>query len=165
MALSRDASQRLAEAAARYREAFQRVQDLLLDLDLGRVPSWVFAIDRHGLDAVHDFSAELHEAEVHRRRCRQALHSLAELIALDEPGQALPAAAADADDLSQLDTADDADLARLDRFISVMNNARAGGAVYLNGTFEPVSGAPETDDKATFELAPERTDAPEPGDP
>jgi len=156
MTLSRDAVARLAAAGERYRLAFVRVQEILLNLDLGTVPSWVFAIDRHDMKTIKAWNEELYQAELHRRRCQVALHSQMELIALDDPGRHLPASAAESDDMSGLDTADASDLARLDRFISVMHAARAGGALYMNGAFEPVGSVPEPDAKATAAVPPER---------
>lgn len=155
--ISRDALQRLNSAATRYREAFDQVQGMLGG-DSGHIPTWVFALDRHTLEEVQTMSPELYEAELHRRRCRRALHSLIELIALDDPGNSLPNAVTEADDPSaQLDDPETSDLAKLDRFISVIHAARAGGAIYLNGTFDPVSGPPERAAAAdTFDLAPER---------
>jgi len=162
MPLRRDAAERLEAATQRYRDAFAQVQQILGDLDLGSVPSWVFAIDRQPIAKVKEWGDELYEAELHRRRARQAMHSLVELMALDPSGQPPPEQPDNAEDLpdlgtGDLDTAETANLTKLDRFITVMHRARAGGAVYLNGTFEPVRGAPEADDdKATFNLGPER---------
>lgn len=155
--MHRDAMHRLTQAATRYREAFDRVQGML-NGDSAQIPAWVFALDRHTLDEVQTMSPELYEAELHRRRCRRALHSLIELIALEDPASGLPNEVTEADDPSEkLDNPDNADLAKLDRFISVIHAARAGGAIYLNGTFDPVSGPPERAAAAdTFDLAPER---------
>jgi len=157
-ALSRDANARLAAASKRYREAFDTVQQLLKGQEEGHIPGWVFAIDRHSLEEVQTMTPEVYAAELHRRRCRRALHALVELIALEDPGAGLPNTVAEAEDPSaELDNPDTADLSKLDRFISVIHAARAGGAIYLNGTFDPVSHPPERrGDNDTFDLAPER---------
>jgi hypothetical protein len=157
-ALSRDATERLAAASRRYRRAFQQVQSMLSGQDDGQVPGWVFALDRHTLEEVQTMSPELYAAELHRRRCRRALHALVELIALDDPGASLPSAVVAAEDpAAALDDPEKADLAKLDRFISVIHAAREGGAIYVNGTFDPVTHPPElTKPNDTFDLAPER---------
>lgn len=156
---SRDAMVRLAEAAQQYREAFREVQRALLDEDLGRVPSWVFAVDRLPLEEVEDLSPRLARLEARRRRWRVALHAMAELIALEDTGESLRAPP----DTSQLDTADESNLPRLDRFITVVNFARQGNVIYVNGGFEPVerTSPSEEDDKDTFELPPPRERGPD----
>ena len=126
-----------SEAADAYREAFREVQNHLRDADMGRIPAWCFAIDRMDLDDVEKLSTELAVAEQNRRRRRVALHALAELIALTGDTNTRPGLSADPEALvSSLEG--DAD-AELDRFITVINYAKSGGVIYVNGTFEPVS--------------------------
>lgn len=150
---TREAVQRLAETAERYRQAFARVQDLLATLDLGRVPSWVFAIDRLNLDELRASHPELAEAEELRRAWRTALHALVEHIALDDEGEDVSddyedeaPSTEEVDRLvSGLDGGVDADHQRkLDRFISVVNFAKAGGCIYVDGGFQPVARAATT---------------------
>jgi hypothetical protein len=151
--LPRDAALRLAEVAAEYRAAFEEVQALLERADLGPIPGWVFALDRLAIDELSGMGEALHEAELRRRQWKVALHAMAELVAL-EGGEApeVPRAGA---------PADDANLPRLDRFISVVNYARAGGCMYVNGRFQPVGRrAPEPDDKDTFDFPDRKTTGP-----
>ncbi len=133
---SREWLSRFNDAADAYRDAFRKVQNLLRDADTGRVPAWAFAIDRMDLSDVHALSPELGAAEEERRRWRVALHALAEHIALSGD-TTRPGLSEDPESLvSSLDGHADAEL---DRFITVINYAKAGGVIYVNGTFEPVS--------------------------
>ena len=143
---SREALARLSEAMRSYREAFAQVQHILQTSDLGQIPSWVFAIDRLELDQVQGLSSELLVAETRRRSARTALRSLAELMALEGDPTARP------------DTGDQSDLPKLDRFITVINAARSGGCIYVNGTFEPIGrdGVQEPND--TLDVAPKKAD-------
>lgn len=152
---TRDALGRLAEVSVRYREAFDEVQGLLAKTELGAIPSWVFAIDRLSLEELAPHGEALVEAETRRRRWRTALQALTELVALDDPGQTRP----DSDEVPVApDTADQADLPRLDRFITVVNFARAGGCIYLNGSFAPVEREEQPDAADTFDLPDHRED-------
>ncbi|NCG20881.1 MAG: hypothetical protein GWP91_17875 [Rhodobacterales bacterium] len=135
---SRQSMRRYAVAAERYRIAFEAVKTQLKTLDLGRVPSWVFALDRMELSVIAKLSHPLALAERERRRWRTALHALAELIALSgnhEPENSDKSKSEDA--ITSL-LEDDND-SELDQFITVVNHAKSGGAIYLNGTFEPVT--------------------------
>ena len=137
----RAALERLASVAMRYRQAFDEVQSILSRLQLGELPRWAFAVDGRPLEEMQDLSPELARAELLRRRWRTALHAMAELVALEGEEIALP----DQDEaLASLDrpSLDNADRERLDRFISVLDQARAGGCIYVNGTFQPVEPTP-----------------------
>lgn len=148
MTPSREAMARFTEAMRTYREAFAHVQQILSTSDLGPVPSWVFAIDRLPLDQVQAMSEELLVAESRRRRARTALHGLVELMALE-----------DGDVPSKPDTGDEANLPKLDRFITVINSARGGGCIYVNGQFEPIGRDPLPDPNDTFDVPPVRQKA------
>lgn len=128
---------RLADAADAYRASFLAVQQHLRQADMGRIPAWCFAVDRMELEELDRLSPALARAELERRRRRVALHALVELIALSGDEPSAPPEPVDAESLSRPSegTAD----AELDRFITVVNFAKAGGATYVNGTFEPVS--------------------------
>lgn len=128
---------RLAEAAEAYRTSFHAVQQHLRQADMGRIPAWCFAVDRMELEELDKLSPALARAELERRRRRTALHALAELIALsgDEPSAPPEPVVAEPVTRPSEGAAD----AELDRFITVVNFAKAGGATYVNGTFEPVS--------------------------
>lgn len=128
--IPRDALARFAEVAERYERAFAQVQDLLRQAEHGRLPSWVFAIDGVRLEALAAVSPELAEAERDRRAWRTALHALAEHIALGGDAVAL--------DDGAPDQRDDAHLQKLDRFISIVNAAKEGGCIYVDGRFQPV---------------------------
>lgn len=131
---SKDALQRLAETSARYRDAFLEVQAVLASLDLGRVPSWTFAIDRLPLEEVAELSPALAEAEERRRAWRTCLHALTELIALDDPDAPGEIAG------EPTEASGDAEhLGKLDRFITIVNFAKAGGCIYVDGGFQPVA--------------------------
>jgi hypothetical protein len=142
--LGRESLARFGEAMSAYREAFSQVQRILQTTDLGQIPNWVFAIDRLPLDEIQGMSEELLVAESRRRRARTALHGLVELMALENEADAKP------------DTGDQADLPKLDRFITVINAARGGGCIYVNGTFEPIGRDPLPDPNDTFDLPPAR---------
>jgi hypothetical protein len=142
---SREALARFNDAMRTYREAFAHVQEILSTSDLGPVPSWVFAIDRLPLDQVQAMSEELLVAESRRRRARVALHALVELMALED-GEAT----------GKPDTGDEANLPKLDRFITVINSARSGGCIYVNGQFEPIGRDPLPDPNDTFDVPPMR---------
>ena len=138
---SRDAMQRLTALTDQYRAAFGDVQDLLARSELGRIPSWVFAIDRLKIEEINALSPELAAAENRRRTLKIAMHALLEYIALEDD------APIDRDDPSTEEVANlvssledrELDNARqLDRFITVVNYAKSGGCIFINGTFEPV---------------------------
>lgn len=146
---SRESTARLVEAARQYREAFTEVQRVLATTDLGPIPNWVFAVDRLPLEELQGLSAELLLAESKRRRARTALAALVELVALEDRGDEAPPPASP-------DTADQADLPKLDRFITVINAARAGGCIYVNGAFESIGRDPLPDPNDTFDMPPAR---------
>lgn len=124
----RDALARFAEVAEAYEHAFADVQRRLKELATGRLPTWVFAIDRLSLDDLAQADPELAEAERQRRAWRAALHAMAEHIALgSDERPALEPADADA-----------AHLQKLDRFITIVNAAKTGDCIYVDGRFEPV---------------------------
>jgi len=128
--------------AGEYRKAFDEVQRLLAASELGKVPSYVFAIDRFDVKKLGELNPELARAEQRRRQWRAALHAMAELEALQPD---MPTADADAA-LSTLDAENPMDsmsnpsggMVGLDRFISVVQYARTTGCMYVNGGFEPV---------------------------
>ena len=154
---SRSAVERFAEIAERYRQSFDEVQAVLQSSDLGRIPNWVFAIDPLPLSEVREFSEELLRVEVRRRKWKAALVAMAELIALEDQGRELLNQPPTGSSLTEVDSANQADLQKLDRFISVINGARAGGCIYVNGTFQAVerdTGPP--DEKETFDFPPAR---------
>ncbi len=152
---SRGALAQLAEVATEHRAAYDELQVILQRAPSPRLPSWVFALDRLELDDLASVDPGLHEAELRRRQWRVALRAITELVALqDGAGTSYP------DDLA---APDDADLPRRHRFISVLNAARAGGCVYVNGSFQPVGRhALEFEDRDTFDL-PELTRGPSKG--
>lgn len=123
-----DALARFAEVAARYEQAFVAVQERLRAADESRLPAWVFALDEASLDDLSAIDPDLAAAEHERRTWRAALHAMAEHLAL---GGAAPSADHPAE-------RDDAHLRRLDRFISIVNAAKAGGCIYVDGRFQPV---------------------------
>jgi len=141
---SRDAVERLADLSARYRSAFVEVQDCLARAEMGRIPAWVFAVERLPIEDVAALSEELAAAESRRRSLRVALHALIELIALEDD-EGRPADGSDVDHLvtAMSDAEDDGAQKQLDRFISVINYAKSGGCIYVNGTFEPVARVPQ----------------------
>lgn len=153
--LSRDEQLNLEAAAKNYREAFATVQAILEGTDLGRVPPWIFAVGRMTIPELKTVSDELAEAEQYRRSCRIALHSYVELLALElggDPMEVAPQVDEDAID-TLVDRKSDPEESltsfggtgqrRLDAFICVMNYARGGNAIYVNGTFEAVVRGPE----------------------
>lgn len=133
--MSTEWTRRFTEAADAYREAFAAVQEHLRSADMGRIPAWCFAVDRMAIEEVEQLSPELGAAELERRRRRVALHALAELIALTESSDHAVPSPDPPPSMPPGDIEADADL---DRFITVVNYAKAGGVIYLNGTFEPV---------------------------
>ena len=140
--LSRDEQINLEAAAKNYREAFNVVQTILENTDLGRVPPWIFAVGRMTVPELKTVSAELAQAEQHRRSCRIALHSYVELLALDltgEPMDEVPMVGTRSNPEESLPYAGGSGQRRLDAFIFVMNYARGGNAIYVNGTFEAVT--------------------------
>ena len=65
---------------------------------------------------------------------------MAELVALEQDHD-LPVDAPSEEAIDALGShMDRSDRDRLDRFISVISNARRGGCIYVNGTFQPVEG-------------------------
>jgi hypothetical protein len=110
------------------------------------------------LEDIHHKSPKLAEAEQWRRSCKVALHSLAQHMSLEpEPGEEGPegefiAATTSGEEVDILmsslspETADSeaknvvdpVSQRKLDAFISVVNYARGGGCIYVNGGFEPV---------------------------
>lgn len=128
---------KLEEATLQYSLAFQRVHDQLGKTNTGRVPPWCFALDRMNIEDVAVLDPILARLEHDRRRWRAALHSLTEYIALRDTDDSLPMPQPedgpdvnpDAGTLTQ----------ELDRFITVLNRAKNGGVIYVNGTFEPVN--------------------------
>ncbi len=85
---------------------------------------------------------------------------MTQLVALEDDGQELVGKAPPGASLDEVDASDEADLVKLDRFITVINAARAGGCISVNGTFEPVErDAPPPDERDTFDFPPPR-DAP-----
>lgn len=135
---SRQSMRRYALAAGNYRIAFETVQTQLKALDLGRMPTWVFAVDRMDLKEIAKLSHPLALAERERRRWRAALHALAELIALS--GDNEPTYSEENEPEAAMTLSDDDNDRELDQFITLVNRAKAGGAIYVNGTFEPVTG-------------------------
>lgn len=137
---SRQSMRRYAVAAGNYRIAFETVQNQLKALDLGRMPTWVFALDRMDLNEIAKLSHQLALAERERRRWRTALHALAELIALS--GDHEPTYSEENEPEVAMTTLSEDDNDReLDQFITLVNHAKSGGAIYVNGTFEPVTGS------------------------
>lgn len=125
------------EATRNYRLAFQRVHDRLQETNTGRVPPWCFALDRMNIEDVANLDPVLARLEHDRRRWRAALHSLAEYIALKDEVEFVPGPREPAETEGTLDPGR---LTReLDRFITVLNRAKNGGVIYVNGTFEPVN--------------------------
>ena len=135
---SRDTVHRLAHTASRYRDAFAAVQDILRRADLGRVPSWVFAVDRMPLEELAVLNHDLAVAEHKRRQWRVALDALVELYALTPDEEQHPGEVREMIDRMQSAAESPDSLLQLDRFISVINAAKAGGCIYVNGGFEPV---------------------------
>lgn len=134
---------RFEVVAASYRRAFDDVQAHLGRLDRGDVPAWAFAIDAATPEKMSALDPELARLELMRRRWRTALHAMSELIAL-EGGQGMPITepAEGVRGLLDRPSIEESDRVRLDRFISILDRARAGGCMYLNGTFQPVDHTP-----------------------
>lgn len=128
----RNALSRFAEVAEAYEHAFCEVQERLRQARHSRLPTWVFAIDSLSLDELAATDPELAEAERQRRAWRTALHALAEHIALGGDPNGNP------NDKRDPDTLEAAHLHRLDRFITVVNAAKAGDCIFVDGRFEPV---------------------------
>lgn len=128
---------KLEEATHQYSLAFQRVHDQLGQTNTGRVPPWCFALDRMNIEDVAVLDPILARLEHDRRRWRVALHSLTEYIALRDIDDSVPMPKPQGNPDDNLDagtlTQD------LDRFITVLNRAKNGGVIYVNGTFEPVN--------------------------
>ena len=137
---SREWLQRFADASERYRAAFIEVQRQLREAELGRIPVWCFAIDRMAIEDVRNLSPALYDAEDERRRWRVALHALAELIALNSvESPVVPEAQPAETPEAMLESMGDGADAELDQFITVINYAKNGGVIYVNGTFEPLA--------------------------
>ncbi len=138
---TRDAIQRLAELTERYRIAFSEVQDCLAAAEMGRIPAWVFAIDRLKMEEVNALSPQLAIAESRRRSLKVAMHALVEFIALEDEGEghtSEPTTEEVAHLMSAMEEQEVEAARGLDRFISVVNYAKAGNCIFINGTFEPV---------------------------
>lgn len=132
---------RFAEIARSYRAAFRAVQRQLRATDMGRIPAWCFAIDRMEIAEIAALDPNLAAAERERRQWRVALHSLAEYIALQADAASLDQqGSATGSEQALLDSIGGDGDAELDRFITVLNYARTGGVIYVNGSFEPVVG-------------------------
>lgn len=149
----RDWLLKFADLAEAYRTSFREVQNQLRNADMGRIPAWCFAVDRMEIEEVDKLSPELGAAERSRRKYRVALHALAELIALTGDTKPASSEAVPANLVESLEG--DAD-AELDRFITVINLAKSGGVIYINGTFEPVG---------SLASLPPESDRPEPKKP
>jgi hypothetical protein len=145
---SKESIDRLSVAAESYRSAFQEVQRALAGAPPGSVPSWVFAVDRLVGDELRTLPENIRRTELKRRQARAALCALIELVALEDDGTHGPAGSPDG--------AEQADLAKLDRFITVTNGAREQGCFYVNGMFEPMGREAMTDAADTFDLGPSR---------
>lgn len=147
MGLSGKQIAQIDRAATAYQAAFARVKDLLGGRVGGSLPEFVFTLDRMDLGEVAVHSKEIAEAEQLRRQWRAALHAACELAALESGDVPRPGPRVqdtlDPDSL-ELDLAspspgvDPAALPELDRFISVVQGARAAGCMYVDGTFAPV---------------------------
>jgi len=138
---SREAIGRLAELTEQYREAFGEVQDCLARAEMGRIPAWVFAIDRLKMEEIVALSPELAAAESRRRSLKVAMHALVEYIALEDDSQVpLPDPSTEevADLMSSIEEQEVESARQLDRFITVVNYAKSGSCIFINGTFEPV---------------------------
>jgi hypothetical protein len=146
---TRDAIRRLSDLTSRYREAFEQVQDCLANAEMGRIPAWVFAVERLKIEDVAELSEDLAAAESKRRSLRVALHALVEFIALEDLDMEAPRGRdSEVDELiTAMDDQEDESARKLDRFISVINYAKNGGCIYLNGTFEPVIRSPQNTPK------------------
>ena len=141
----RDVLLQLMKLADGYREAFVAVQDQLQNTEMGRVPSWVFAVARLSLEDIEKIEPALADAERHRRACRVALHAMSELIALDDTND-MPPPAVEVESLinslSPDEGGNELDVPaqrRLDGFISMMNYARTANVMYIDGTFDPIT--------------------------
>lgn len=143
--MSPSVAAQLAEIAREYRKAFDDVQEVLQRTDTGKVPGWVFAIDRFDVKDLAEMSKELARVEQRRRQWRSALHAMSELMALHE--DEIPVPAPSASDTYDPETSleemvsnppDPSSLPALDRFISVVQYARTVGVMYVDGTFQPV---------------------------
>jgi hypothetical protein len=150
--IDRDMLDRLMRAAQTYRDAFEGVEHAIAHENLPDLPTWVFNFDSMNLDSINSMSPVIAHAERHRRASRAALHAVAELLALGDPGAALTAGevppmpdAASAAAMSSWAaslTAKKGDdhywLRTLDRFVGIVNQADQSGCLYINGTFEPL---------------------------
>jgi len=142
---SREAQVRLSDAMQSYRVAFERVEALVREGSRsGKLPGWVFAVDRLTDEQVLQLPAVLQAAELQRRRERVALHCVAELIALEQvpgvgwaPPEPLQDPQADRAGLLEGEP-DSASRADLDRFIAIVDFARRHGVIYTDGTFRVV---------------------------
>jgi hypothetical protein len=126
---------RYAEVARQYRHAFRAVQEELQSLQPGQAGPWVFALEDLSREELCTLSPTLAQAEHERRAWRVALHAITELIALQD---ALPVPI-ETDGPAAFDTLDGEAQSQhqLDQFISVLHGARAGGCIYVDGTFHP----------------------------
>jgi hypothetical protein len=144
---------RFFDAAKRYRRAYEVVEEAISAENNPDLPAWVFSLDGFNGDALRSLSPRVAIAEEQRRAARVALHAIAELIALEDPGSTLktqPEMATeevgDAEKARQwmssltASAGDDLYWLRvLDRFISVCHYADDGNCIYVNGAFEPVA--------------------------
>ncbi len=136
---------RLVEAMQRYREATRHVELLLAVERLGKEQPFLFSLNRRPVENIARHSKALALAEFDRRAARAALHSLAELIALDPVPSVM-----DLEHATELaetrhwhaslteEGASHDTLRHTDRLIMILEYADANGCTYTDETFLPV---------------------------
>lgn len=162
--MPRELVARLTRACTTYREAFEEVERTLIEQGNAELPTWVFNLEAFDLDAIHAVSPAVASVERKRRAARTALHAVAEMIALDDPTASMATMPPDVtsgvdpespegvnqwvDKLSAKASEDLRWLRVLDRFIGIVGRADTGGALYVNGSFEPLA----THDKGDVDI-------------
>lgn len=150
-AMPRAHVERLSRACRTYRDAFELVERTLIEQGNADLPTWVFNLEAFELEAIHQASPAVASAEKKRRAARTALHAVAEMIALDDPTASMGVMPSDVtpesptdvnqwvETLSSKANEDLRWLRVLDRFIGIVGRADTGGALYVNGSFEPLA--------------------------
>ena len=154
---------RLLAAAAAYRTAYGATEAAIAQhFDDPDSRLWVFNLADWDDEALTTLHPVIQRAERRRRQSQVALHAVSELLALENPAEAMeslggpPPIVTSADAIAPWANAEAPDgsydrwMRALDRFVGIVNGADAGDCIYLDGTFVPVEHHHDGDDEVTM---------------